>query len=181
MLRHAQQKPRKTIKERWREKFLRPEEGCWEWIAAIGNHGYGVFTISTKVHITAHRYAWEISNGKIPDGMHVCHKCDNRKCVRPSHLFLGTNVDNITDSVKKGRRKGIARPKWGPDHPQRINPDLVLRGSAHGMAKFNEDTVRLIRLRYACGESGNSLAREYGVPGVTIMRIVKRVSWKHVE
>ena len=174
-------RPLRPAEERWLEKFLRPADGCWEWIACVGNHGYGVFAINTKVQVTAHRYAWEKANGSIPPGMHVCHRCDNRKCVRPDHLFLGTNVDNILDSVKKGRRKGVARPKWGPNHPQRLNPDLVPRGSAHGMAKVTESDVRAIRDRFAHGESGNSLGRAFGVSGFTIMRIIKRQSWKHVD
>lgn len=78
-------------------------EDCWEWIGAIrGNSGYGCIKINGK-NQNAHRVSWELSFGKIPVEKLVCHHCDNRRCVRPDHLFLGSYTDNILDSFSKGR------------------------------------------------------------------------------
>lgn len=90
------------------ERFLgllpdRPETGCWEWLGARANGGYGLFAVQNPRRITAHRYSWELHNGPIPAGMHVLHHCDNPPCVNPAHLFLGTASDNMRDMLAKGR------------------------------------------------------------------------------
>jgi hypothetical protein len=78
-----------------------PEE-CWEWTGYRHEEGYGVFTVNSKQK-KAHRLTWEFVFSPIPDGLEVCHKCDNPPCCNPSHLFLGTHVDNISDMINKGR------------------------------------------------------------------------------
>jgi len=88
-------------KNRFLEKILK-SDGCWQWIAASRGNGYGCMKVNRKV-IDAHRLSWEIHFGKIPDGLLVCHTCDNKKCVNPAHLFLGTHSDNMQDCLKKGR------------------------------------------------------------------------------
>lgn len=77
-------------------------DACWEWIGCTTSYGYGHVTNAGKRY-AAHRLAYELHRGPIPDGILVCHTCDNRKCVRPDHLFLGTHKDNASDSVAKGR------------------------------------------------------------------------------
>lgn len=77
-------------------------EGCWEWQGEIAWTGYGRWVVS-RVHWAAHRLAYTLANGPIPDGQIVCHSCDNRRCVRPDHLWLGTYSDNIQDALRKGR------------------------------------------------------------------------------
>lgn len=84
------------------------ESGCWLWERSRQKSGYGDFKLHGKHHY-AHRASYEAFVGPIPEGMQVCHRCDVRSCVRPSHLFVGTNNDNIADSMRKGRRKGIKR------------------------------------------------------------------------
>lgn len=80
-----------------------PETGCLEWQKARDVHGYGRIGGQGKTVLYAHRVAWEMENGPIPGGMYVCHRCDNPACIRPEHLFLGTQLDNIRDMVAKGR------------------------------------------------------------------------------
>jgi len=75
---------------------------CWEWTGARNPKGYGVFAFGGRIW-KAHRFAWLICFGEIPEGMHVCHKCDNPACVNSDHLFLGDDSDNLRDAVKKSR------------------------------------------------------------------------------
>lgn len=141
-------------------------DSCWPWRGAL-RRGYGR---SGKYGEPSHRRAWRLANGEIPDGMFVCHHCDNRACCNPAHLFLGTPADNSADMVSKGRA-----PSGHEADP--VRP----RGEDAYNHKLTEDDVREIRARYVPYKvSTPMLAAEYGVKQATIYNIITRKWWKHV-
>lgn len=145
--------------------------GCWIWVGGMRYKGYGAFRIGLK-HESAHRAAWIIYRGEIPDGLSVCHHCDNPSCVNPDHLFLGTAKDNTQDMIQKGRQvSGL-----------RLHPERAARGEHNGNSKLTEDEVRAIRLSYSLYSiSKSELARWYHVDHKLISEIVNYRIWKHVE
>lgn len=120
--------------------------------------GYGDFWLNGDM-VLAHRAAYELLVGPIPDGMRVLHRCDNPPCVNPEHLWVGTDADNVADMVRKGRNRSV-------------------RGEAAPRAKLNDAAVRAIR---ATPERAVTLARRYGVAESTISAVRHRVNWKHVH
>jgi HNH endonuclease len=144
--------------------------GCWIWKGSLANR-YGYF--GSKV--AAHRFSYELHHGPIPDGMCVCHRCDNPPCVNPAHLFLGTYADNNRDAVAKGRQAK------GETHGSRKHPEKWKRGEGHYEAKLTDDAVREMRALHAAGMGYKSLARRYGISTETAHRAVKKRTWKHVD
>lgn len=135
-------------------------DDCWEYQGARTKSGYGLI-VDRKTKIYAHRLCWELTNGPIPDGFQVLHRCDNPPCCNLAHLFLGTNADNVADKVRKGRARGISQPG-------EKNPD----------AKLTEQQVRDIRATYAAGSCTlQQLAHRFSVNKSTIWLIVKRKKW----
>ena len=94
-----------SVAERLAAGLVRMPNGCLEWTRGLGWFGYGKISIKGQATGT-HRVAWELANGPIPDGLHVCHKCDNPPCCDPTHLFLGTAADNAADRSAKSRSRG---------------------------------------------------------------------------
>lgn len=152
-------KRRSNLKERFLKNFEKADNGCWNYMGHITAKGYGRICRGKELGGTAaHRYSWELHHGEPPPkDMFVCHKCDNRRCVNPDHLFLGTNQHNVDDCVSKDR------------HP---------RGSRHGQSKLTEDRVKEI---LSSNRSGAALAREFGVHPVTVQEIRRGLAWKHVH
>lgn len=142
----------------------RPELGqCWIWTAGINRQrgGYGMFALKKGVIRRSHRIAWMLTHGEPPDGIEVCHKCDNPPCVRPDHLFLGTGADNMADMIAKGRQRSV-------------------KGEQSTLSKLTETQVAEIRAERRAGVKGRVLAERYGVSISTIYHM-SRDRWLHVE
>lgn len=165
-------------KIRFNRKYKKTK-GCWNWIAAIDSGGYGMFRAS-GISRRAHRLMWIIKNGPIKDGLLVCHKCDNRRCVNPKHLFLGTCKENIQDMWRKGRAS-FANRATGLRNGKYTKPEKTPRGEQNGLAKLTTSDVLAIRAVYKPGFiSMYDLAKRYGVDPGNINCILKRKTWAHV-
>ena len=158
----------------------RPELGpCWLWTAYTNRDGYGGFQRGRRGagYVLAHRLSWELHNGPIPAGLHALHACDVRNCVRPSHLFLGTDLDNQRDCIEKGR-KVVASGEQSGRH---THPERTARGEANGRSALTELAVRTIRACHEAGFAAPRLAQIFGVSRPHIHNIVRRKFWRHVS
>lgn len=160
---------RKQMLWKWRQltyeerfwSWVRKDANCWNWQASRDQDGYGVFSAEHDgvIYKRAHRYSYALRHGSIPDDMQVLHSCDNPSCVRPDHLSLGTNAENMADKIAKGRAN-------------------VRAGEAHSFAKLTREQAASILQEprpYA------QLAAEYGVARSTIGSIKQRVSWPELS
>lgn len=140
-------------------------ETCWLWTGDKDSKGYGRVrrrALAART-VSAHRYSWLISSGEIPVGMCVLHRCDNPRCVRPSHLFLGTHQDNVTDMWKKGR--------GNPGRPC---------GEIQGSSKLTAEKVRKIRELAESGMTQKKIAQLFSIDRSNVSLIVLRKGWAHV-
>ena len=137
---------------------------CWKWVAGINCRGYGKFSVGSRSdgsrrEILAPRMSWLLTYGEIPEGIFVCHHCDNPLCVNPEHLFLGSPKDNQIDSVTKNRRPDVS----GAKHPQ---------------TRLTQEQVNKIRERRKNGEKLQAIAEDYGVTFSNISAIALFKSWR---
>lgn len=144
---------------------------CWQWTASTTGNGYGHLRLGRSGRLViASRLAWEMTHGPIEDsrddfhGICVLHRCDNRRCVRPDHLFLGDHTANMRDKVAKGRDV----------------PPPSLRGEQHPDAKVTADIVRELRRRHDSGEPVKAIADCFGLTIQHAWKIAKRLAWRHV-
>ena len=135
---------------------------CWEWRGGIDGNGYGYLRDSGKM-TRAHRFIYALMYGFIPEGLCICHHCDNPICVKPSHLFLGTHRDNMRDCIAKGRFRQ-------PDN----------RGENNGKSKLDENDVHEIRRLRSLGIAPVLLAKRWGVGTRNVNLIISRETWKHI-
>lgn len=147
----------------WSKVAKAGDDDCWIWQGTINSDGYGCFFHNYKT-LLAHRISYELHNAQLNDLL-ALHRCDNPPCVNPSHLFAGTQADNVHDRVTKGRSRYVSN---------------AVRGSESRFAKLTEAGVQDIRSRHDQGERQADLAREYGVTRGGIWRIVARKCWKHI-
>jgi len=133
---------------------------CWEWTGYKSRGGYGRIRYCGR-SVGAHRVSWIEHFGPIPEGLAVCHKCDNRSCVNPDHLFIGTQADNMRDMQAKKRRRGVGGQ----------------RGEGHHNAKLREEDVRLIR---SLAGSDKAIAERFGMTRRYIWSVRHGVTWKNI-
>lgn len=150
----------RDFKEHFEKYIFYGLDGCWYWIGTGQNEGYGVVYKDQKPKL-AHRMSFELYKHAIPSGMIVMHSCDNRKCVNPDHLSLGTNKDNMQDMIKKGRK--VIGKRRQPDR------------------RITEDDAREIKRMYAEGVPPKEISRIKNMIHSTVESICYNVSWKHIK
>lgn len=163
-----------------------PNSGCWLWLGAAsdGRHGisYGSIRVGHKT-MGAHRASWISHKGPIPDGMIVCHRCDNGLCINPDHLFLGTHADNIADCWKKKRSFWSKNPDGLAEDAlahARSKVKNTPKGVSNGNAKLIDSDVVIIRDMASRGISQRLIASQFGITSSIVSGIVNRKRWSHV-
>lgn len=150
-------KTNKSRKELFEEKFIpEPNSGCWLWEGSLNSSGYGSFCIGEKETSLAHRFSYQTYRGEIPDDKCVLHRCDNRICVNPDHLWIGTNLDNVLDREAKGRGATIGER----------NPNSII----------TENAARHIKAGVLSREQ---YAKKYGIHETTVRHIQQGRRWAH--
>ena len=140
-------------------RMVKKTESCWEWTGAKYTNGYGCFKLGRKLH-GAHRVSYVISHGEIPHGLFVCHSCDNKRCVNPEHLFLGTATDNMQDAARKLRTSV---------------------GSRRSTAKLNEGVVLEMRRICRGGVSPDKVGELFGVNRRTAANAATGRTWSRLQ
>jgi hypothetical protein len=148
-----------TIERFWRYVEIGP--GCWLWTGAHSSAGYGAFGLDGGTMIGAHQLAYYLATGEKPNDLFVCHTCDTPACVRPAHLFAGTQAANMADKVRKGRQY----------HPI---------GEKNRMAKLCAEDVLAIRARYANGDDYRDIAGDFRIHPYYVHDIASRRRWAHI-
>jgi hypothetical protein len=156
-----------TLKQRFDQKYQKcPVSGCWNWTGSTNQSGYGTMA-PNEWGTLAHRISYGLNvgpvpKGKGPHGTCVCHRCDNRLCVNPEHLFLGSNADNLADRDAKGRQ-------------------VAMRGSRNGHSKLNESDIVQIRAMFHRGAKLREVAERFSISKANASDIKRGKIWAHVK
>ena len=166
MLAETRERRTPTVDRFWAK--VNKTEGCWNWTASVAPGGYGEIGIGSgspyfkyankSMKIRAPRLSWIMHNGPIPEGMDILHKCDNPRCVRPDHLFAGTDADNMRDAASKRR---------------------MPHGEGNHMTRLTLDDVHEMKRLYASGTTQRELSARYGISGSSASRIINGIDWKY--
>ncbi|MCW7540703.1 HNH endonuclease [Aquabacterium sp. A7-Y] len=151
--------PRPLVERFWEKVQRREDDECWLWVGSIDTRGYGsIGADGGKPLMRAHRVAYQLEVGPIPAGLVVCHRCDNRACVNPRHLFVATQRENVLDMIRKGRRHSSA-------------------GERSPFARLTAEQVLAIR-----GDSRppKVIRAEYGISKTGLRSIQRRKTWSHL-
>lgn len=152
--------------------------GCWEWTGTRLPAGYGRISVNGR-HTYVHRLMWDLTHGAIPNGMFVCHQCDNPRCVNPDHLFVATQKDNLADMRTKERHPWHG--KRGDESLLRQRPECILRGENNSMAKLSNIQVREMRRLFMTGtQTQRQLSRMFRINEGTVSLIVRGLAWVSV-
>jgi len=151
--------PQDLLPRFWSKVDKRGPEECWPWLGSYLPSGYGAFWLGRN-NVTAHRVAYMLLVGSVPECLMIRHACDHKWCVNPAHLSVGTHVDNMSDKVERERQA---------------------RGESHGMSVHSDDEVRRVRAALACGHHQTSIAFCAGTDRQFVWRIAHGFSWKHVK
>lgn len=146
------------LEDVWEYASVRSEDECWPWVGVVLRNGYGQFYTGGKT-LLAHRAVYQLTHGAVPGDLLVCHRCDNRSCVNPAHLFLGTPADNSRDMAAKGR---------------------AAAGERSGVNKVTDADVLEIRRLAAAGHRQRDIAARFGIAQGNVGFIVRRETWRHV-
>lgn len=138
--------------------------GCWEWLGRLERSGYArIRRHRSRKRVLVHRYSYELKHGPVPVGLLVLHTCDNRKCVNPKHLYVGTHQDNYDDMFRRGRSNKA-------------------QGERHGNAKLSDHAALELLERYrAGGVTQSQLAKEYGLHPMYVFKLVNGHKRKHLH
>lgn len=143
----------------WSKVCVSEPDACWPYMGLLLTSGYGQIKVKGKKWAT-HRLAWILTNGPITDGLWACHTCDNRRCVNPAHLFLGTPADNSRDMAEKGR---------------------AMRGEGHYNTRLTESDIRTIRAMRANGRfTLRQVAEKFDITEGGVSMIARRKNWRHI-
>lgn len=159
----------------WSRVIVGPPDTCWMFLGGEMKKKYGQICFGNTT-MTSHRFAYYLTHGELPEGMDICHHCDQPACVNPSHLYAGTRAENLRDMTVRNRR---AR---GDSHGSRTHPERVRRGEIHSASKLTEYQVKEIRRLYRPRVTTvPMLAAQFGVSRGTVFAIIQRKTWAHVE
>lgn len=156
--------PENTLERFWAKVYRGPETDCWIWFGCRLATGYGKMAVN-GIEVGAHRLSWEIHFGEIPQGMHICHECDNPSCVNPDHIFPGTRGDNMADMARKKRNR------HSNGELKRFRKNGLCAGRVHGIR----------RLYAATKLTTHEIAKEFGIWPTAVNAIINGRSWGHLE
>lgn len=161
------------VRERLLNRIIHSTSGCWEWTGCSRGNGYGCMKVGSKL-IDTHRLSFLVFKGAIPDGLLVCHTCDNKKCINPDHLFTGTHQDNYDDSIKKGRASAhsLENRLKIREHGRRVALAYILGNNSTLISNIRADLMLDI--------SGADIGRKYGVSKFVVSRIKNNKAWQWI-